>query len=105
MEKMTFQEAIQDSERFSKRHLILGNGFSIALRPNIFTYSSLFSQSGIAGDEKLSAVFEALKSTDFEYAIRSLEHATLLVPIYVEDFEAARADMIADASRLKDILI
>ena len=40
---ITFADAIADSERFKKRHLILGNGFSIGCRANIFNYASLFA--------------------------------------------------------------
>jgi len=29
MKIMTFKQALQDSEGFSKRHVLLGNGFSV----------------------------------------------------------------------------
>lgn len=45
MPLMTFAEAIADSNQFSKRHLLLGNGFSIACRADIFHYGSLFAQA------------------------------------------------------------
>ncbi|WSG74141.1 DUF4917 family protein [Rhizobium beringeri] len=37
MPLLTFGEAITDSEQFSKRHLLLGNGFSIACRADTST--------------------------------------------------------------------
>ena len=103
--KITFDEAIADSMQWKKRHLIVGDGFSIAARPNIFTYGSLFDASGIEADERLSAVFEALSTTDFEVAIHSLEFSAKLAPIYSDDVDMAREAMLEDASRLKDILI
>ena len=39
---ITFVDAVADSEQYKKRHLILGNGFSISCRKNIFHYASLF---------------------------------------------------------------
>ena len=38
---ISFQDAISDSNNYSKRHLLLGNGFSIACRADIFHYESL----------------------------------------------------------------
>ncbi len=105
LKKITFDEALKDSQKFGKRHLIIGNGFSIAARPNIFTYGSLFKESGIPDDPTLSSVFAALGTTDFEFAIRSLEQSAELVPIYVRDYEDVQAQMKSDAAKIKDILI
>lgn len=44
-ELLSFDDAIADSEQFSKRHLILGNGFSIGCRAEIFHYESLFGEA------------------------------------------------------------
>jgi hypothetical protein len=105
LRKITFDEALQDSSNFTKRHLIIGNGFSIAARPSIFTYGSLFKQSGIEDDPRLSSVFAALGTTDFEVAIRSLEQSSELVPIYLPDYEDVQEKMKLDAAKIKDILI
>lgn len=45
MPLLSFAEAIEYSDDFSKCHLLLGNGFSIACLPDIFHYGSLFSQA------------------------------------------------------------
>lgn len=100
-----FRDAINESEGFSKRHLLLGNGFSIACRPKIFTYGSLFSEADFSGHPNLKHVFEALETQDFEQAIRSLEAGSKLLPIYAGEVEAAPIEMQADADALKDILI
>jgi len=42
---LTFDEAITASDKYSKRHAFLGNGFSIACRPDIFVYGKLFEQA------------------------------------------------------------
>ena len=57
---ITFADAIADSERFKKRHLILGNGFSIGCRANIFHYASLFGEADFSAVPELEDVFEAL---------------------------------------------
>jgi hypothetical protein len=58
---LAFEAAIEEAQRYSKRHLLLGNGFSIALRPNIFQYGKLYEQadfSKLSPTAKLA--FEAL---------------------------------------------
>lgn len=101
---LSFQQAIADSQQFSKRHLILGNGFSIALRPDIFHYGSLFHEADFAGHPHLPKVFEVLGTQDFEVAIRNLESSAKLSPIYGTDY-AATAAMLTDAQALKEILV
>lgn len=101
----SFENAIADSRRFSKRHLLLGNGFSIACCPDIFHYGSLFDEADFSSNPNLEAVFEALRTQDFEVAIRHLEAGALLAPIYVPRHADASATMAADAAALKDILL
>jgi len=102
---ITFDEAIQDSEQFKKRHLILGNGFSIALFPDIFLYGSLFEEADFSKNPNLNHVFEALNTTDFEVAIRALEEGAKVYPIYAKDEDDVASAMQSDAAALKDILI
>lgn len=102
---MSFQEAIADSAGFSKRHLLLGNGFSIACRADIFHYGSLFSQADFAAAPEVVAVFEALQTQDFELAIKALESAVRILPAYVAASGDAQALMLQHASALKNILI
>ncbi|ALR20408.1 DUF4917 family protein [Sphingobium baderi] len=75
MALLTFEQAIADSEQFSKRHLLLGNGFSIACRGDIFHYGSLYDQADFSGAPEVEAVFAALGTKDFEAVIRTLESA------------------------------
>ena len=101
---MTFDQAISESERFTKRHLLLGNGFSIACRPKIFTYGSLFEQADFSSSLRLPDVFRALKTTDFERVIRTLNDASQVMQHYT-DAAAIANEMAADAAFLKEILI
>ncbi len=102
---MTFDQAIADSAPFSKRHLLLGNGFSIACRADIFHYGSLFDQADFSACPEAKTVFELLNTQDFEAAIRALENAATILPAYVPDGGAAIAKMHAHAAALKEILI
>ena len=105
MPMMTFAEAIADSEQFSKRHLLLGNGFSIACRADIFHYGSLFAQADFSQVPEVVAAFEALGTQDFEAAIRALENAARILPAYVPHGAAAAAKMLEHAAALKEILV
>lgn len=102
---LSFADAIEDSERFSKRHLLLGNGFSIACRADIFHYGSLFAQADFSAVPEAKAVFDALDTQDFELAIRALENAARILPAYVPGGGAAAAKMLEHAAALKEILV
>src|SRR5689334_12717731 len=83
---LTFQEALRESARYSKRHLLLGNGFSIACRPNIFAYGKLYEEADFS---KLSPTakfaFEALGTQDFERVIKALRDAHAVLAAYGSD--------------------
>lgn len=102
---LTFDDAIKHSARFKKRHLLLGNGFSIACRPEIFTYGSLFEQADFSSAPRLPAVFKAVGVTDFEHVIKMLENASRVIPVYSREAVEVAKQMAADAETLKDILI
>lgn len=102
---LTFDNAIEHSARFKKRHLLLGNGFSIACRPKIFTYGSLFEQADFSLAPRLPAVFNAVGTNDFEHVIKMLEDASRVVPVYSNKETEAAKQMAVDAKALKDILI
>lgn len=104
---LSFDEVIADAEAlgFSKKHLILGNGFSIGCRADIFHYASLFEQADFSEIPEVRAAFEQLGSQDFEYVIRSLENAADLLPIYAPQNPDAVALMLKHAALLKDILV
>lgn len=102
---ISFDDAIADSVGFSKRHLLLGNGFSIACKPDIFHYGSLYEQADFSDIPRAQQIFEALETQDFEAAIRALENGVRTVPIYAENGETVADLMTADATALKDLLV
>lgn len=83
MPLLTFDQALADASRFSKQHVLLGNGFSIACRPDVFSYDALLDQATLDGaSTDLRTVFDLLGTTDFEQVIRSLELAAQLSEAY-----------------------
>ena len=83
----------------------LGNGFSIECCPDIFHYGSLFERADFGNRQELARVFKQLGTEDFEVAIRSLEGAAKLIPIYTPTNVKAAAQMVDDAAALKGILL
>jgi len=53
---LTFDQALKQAENYGKRHLLLGNGFSIACAPDIFHYGSLFEEAMKTMSKELRAV-------------------------------------------------
>ena len=100
-----FQEAITESKSFTTNHLLLGNGFSIACVPSIFTYNSLFEETDFSSNPEIEKAFKKLSTTDFELVINALEKASLVVPAYDDDLERVCSKMNLDASTIKNLLI
>lgn len=105
MRLYTFEDALNASGSYSKRHLLLGNGFSIACRKDIFRYDALFEQADFS---KLSAAardsFTALGTTDFERVIKALRDAAILAEKYSVVPEGTKL-MRQDADALKELLV
>ena len=102
---ITFDEAIKKSACYKKRHLLLGNGFSIACRPNTFNYGSLFEKANFSSAPKLPDVFKAIGTKDFEHIIKILMDASRVVTFYSKEAAETAKQMTEDAEALKIILI
>lgn len=100
---ITLADALAQTDGM-KRHLLLGNGFSIALFPNRFTYGSLLDSVDFTAYPQAKQAFEVLATTDFEVVIQALRHAVALLPIYGGDSDA-RALMEQHAEALKELLV
>lgn len=103
---LTFQQALTDSQRFRKRHLLLGNGFSIACRPDIFLYGKLYEQADFT---KLSPTakkaFEALGTQDFERVIKALRDTKLILEAYGGASQTLLDTLQSDADGLRELLV
>lgn len=97
---ISFEEALKKSED-GKRHLLLGNGFSIACRPDIFNYRRLLEQADFSASPTAKEAFVKFDTSDFERVVRALRDYALLAEVYKADGSQAAKD--ADATR--EILI
>lgn len=84
---MSFDEALESANEFGKlypecsdKNVLLGNGFSIACCPEIFTYDSLFKSSNFS--ECIKKVFQEFKTNDFEKIIKKLNETLKICQIY-----------------------
>lgn len=106
VELISFKEALHLADEGGKKHLMLGNGFSIALRPDIFTYNTLFERAKESKklSKELEDVFNKLGTTDFEMVMEALENAAILVNLYEKTNPKLANDLQDDAARLRDVL-
>jgi hypothetical protein len=105
MQIISFADAMELAGQASKRHLLLGNGFSIALRPDIFNYTSLYDNADFSKAPDLELLFKALRTTDFETVIRHLEDAATVLGVYRPKLTRLHNLLRQNASILKDALV
>lgn len=105
IEVISFQDALKQSEVYNKRHLLLGNGFSIACIRKVFCYESLFSQADLDKFPELRESFELLETKDFEVVSYALEKAALILPAYDKTLQNISKKMRKDSQKIKEILI
>lgn len=101
---LSFQEAL-DQSRGGKRHLLLGNGFSIALKPDIFTYEALYDHADFSAIPYAGALFDALETRDFEALIKVLVDMARLLKVYKGVAPALIEQIRMDADTIKTILV
>lgn len=105
MAVLTFAEAINASAGYSKRHLLLGNGFSIACRPDIFRYDKLFEQADFSAlPDSAKSAFSVLHTADFERVIKALRDSATIAGLYGVT-SAQVGVMRAEADALKELLV
>ncbi len=106
MNLLSFDEAISQSNQYPNRHLLLGNGFSIACRPNIFIYKKLFEQADFTKlPETAKKVFIELNTQDFEKIINLLDNTKAVLKVYEGVSKETLENIAKDAQGLKELLI
>lgn len=100
----SFQEAIEQSKNYKKRHLLLGNGFSIAYKYDIFTYNSLLDETDFSKIPEVLEVFNKLNAIDFEAIIKALEESSLIISVYSDD-KSLEVKLKQHSNKLKTALI
>lgn len=102
---LTFDQALKKAEAYGKKHLLLGNGFSIACQPDIFNYGSLFEEAKKTMSKELAAIFAAMGTQDFEVVIKALQNASAIISVYKPALARTKGRLLADADKLKTDLI
>lgn len=103
---LSFEKALDRAgEIHKKRHLLLGNGFSIAARAESFSYGRLFEEAdlsalSVSGD----GLFASEKTTDFEAVIRALRTTARMSDFYETRDRKLAQRLAADAECLKEVL-
>src|SRR5689334_11533381 len=103
---LSFAAALGQAQKTgNKMHLLLGNGFSRALRDDIFSYTALFDRADFKSlSPAARKAFDNLKTTDFEVVMRGLRTAASLLETYAPERQDLRDAMLTDAEGLKDVL-
>lgn len=106
MDVLTFQQALKDAQRFSTRHVLLGNGFSIACRPNIFLYGRLYEQADFSRlSPTVKRAFAALGTQDFERVIKALRVTEAVLQAYGGAPQSFLDTLQSDADGLRELLV
>lgn len=105
VEVMRYADAMQSIARVTNKYLLLGNGFSIALKPDIFTYGSLYENADFSRAPYLPKIFDALGTSDFEVIIRHLSDTAQILEVYRPKLAKLAARLRQDAEIVKDILV
>lgn len=89
-----------------KKHILLGNGFSRAIKNDIFAYGSLFKRADFSQLSKFAkGNFEVLNTTNFEYVIRTLQNAECLAKHYETSDAVLCGKLNTDAEKIRKLLI
>jgi Domain of unknown function (DUF4917) len=103
---LDFADALaRSTEIHKKRHLLLGNGFSIACRPDCFTYGRLLDEADLS-DLSVDGptLFAAEETSDFEEIINSLRVAARMAEFYETSDPDLAARLQDDAESVKSAL-
>lgn len=87
-------------------NLLLGNGFSIGCKQDIFSYKALLQEANFS--QKCPAAnkaFEAFDTADFEAIIQKLVDASKILGIYKSADKATRRQLLKDAECIRENLV
>ncbi len=101
-EIITFQKCLDiASSNGGKKHLMLGNGFSVALFPNIFNYKQLAEK---LKSTKIKRLFTEMQTVDFEFVMHKLSEALKVINLYENNSDLFK-NITSDLDSLKKSLI
>ncbi|HEB9419938.1 TPA: DUF4917 family protein [Campylobacter coli] len=103
---LIYDEVLRQTDE--RRHLLLGNGFSMAYDKNRFSFTSLL-QSAIDKDiikenSNIHQIFKNNNTSDFEEVIKILENTSKILKIYTQN-ESLCEQLLEDSKKLKQFLV
>lgn len=106
IEILLFDDALEKSHELKgKRHVLLGNGFSIACRPDCFTYDALLNEATFLDPSfDVLEIFDLLETTDFEKVIDVLRLAATLADAYKTSDPSLSERLRSDAEVVRNAL-
>lgn len=100
---LAYSEVLAETDEC--RHLLLGNGFSISCRPDVFTYGKFFERADFTNLTRARQAFDALSTRNFESVIRALRNFALLASVYAPGDAAGKSRAAEDADALREVLV
>lgn len=81
MKLETFEDVEKSIKKNSKRpfHVLLGNGFSVAYAPTIFSYNALYDFVDKLDDDDLKKILSVIETKNFEIVMQHLDQFAALV--------------------------
>lgn len=86
-ELKSYQEVITylNGPRGRRKHLLFGNGFSMAYDKNIFSYNALSNFIETTGDPLIQKLFQKLNTKNFELIMQQLDNFCEIAEIFSDD--------------------
>jgi len=106
MKLESFDDVLASIQKNPKRqfNLLLGNGFSIAYDPKIFSYNALYDFVKKLKDKDLSTILGVIETRNFEVIMQYLDHFSALIDAFGGDDELKkRVDLASE--KLKTSLL
>lgn len=106
MKLETFDDVLGSIKKNKNRkfHLLLGNGFSIAYDPTIFSYNALHDFINKLNDTDLSAILNVIETKNFEVIMQYLDNFSVLIDAFGGD-AALKARVDAASQKLRTSLL
>ncbi len=100
----SYQEVLEYLKKKRQYHLLLGNGFSMAYSPDIFSYNALHKFIDGIEDDLLSKLFGIIKTKNFELVMQQLDNFCELIEAFGSDKELLRKVRKANGNLKKTLL-
>ncbi len=101
---MTYEEVVTSLNKKRTKHLLFGNGFSMAYDNKIFSYNALSNFIENNGDQLVRNLFQRLNTRNFEMIMQQLDNFCEIADIFSDD-KTIVSKIKAVSEKLKNSLI